>query len=675
MAFTGTVTNKLTGLPLVGVAVTDGRHTVLTDEEGKYSLPGWERSNTLGVCLLTLSHDDWFRYTGGVEGTYDFQLTPAPEVDQLTILQTSDTEINEKSNLEWMDYIKECIAAEKPAILMHTGDICGRRGLPIHKEIMNYDTMGCPVRYVVGNHDFVPSDADYGEQYFEQLYGPTWWFFPYGGVWNVVLSLGHGGARDMATGYPREDQWTWLRNLLELKDKDMPVVIFCHDQGPDPFTYILGDIDMVSHGLLAWIYGHSHSPLQLVRSGVHSICTGRPDSGGIDSSPAHLRITTVENKQVTSRLLYRRFPKDEADTPVWQTRLPGKITFCRPVDNGDTLLVAAGVDELPGKSAVYCIRKETGGICWEFETMGAVHGNMSLDEGKLYVQDKKGFVHCLDAATGKLIWQQPLRMSRTHRGATVVGDLVLCGKSNHTIALDKRTGETCWDSPPTPGGAMGETPARTVMDSKRGRVLVNCQWGSLMSIDAVTGQRYWERKDKPLWYRTGTPCVDGDFVYTGGFNKLQKLDAVTGETLLEGDLGTVAEEMGAPRVESDGQCNGSGAAAVDGDVLYCPTASAGVLAVDKNTLEVLRRFPCGTAALLTAPYVMKGCQTVEDTPIVRGDTLIFAANDGKVYFYDKHTAQLQKAITLPGAPLVAPVVEEDVMYTVDFDGNVCKYKM
>ncbi len=319
----------------------------------------------------------------------------------------------------------------------------------------------------------------------------------------------------MATGYPREDQWIWLKKLLAMKDKDMPVVVFCHDCGPDTHTFMLGDVDMKQHGLLAWIFGHDHSPLHIVRSGVHSICTGRPDSGGIDSSPAHLRLTTVANKQVSSKLLYREFPKDEADTPVWKTRLSGHITFCEPVDNGNHLLVAAGKDSLPAKNAVY----------------------------------------------------------------------------------------------------------------------------------------------------------------TGGFNKLQKLDAATGETLLEGDLGVVAEKMGAPRVESDGQCNVSGAPLVDGDVLYCPTASAGVLAVDKNTLQVLRRFPCGTAALLTAPYVMKGCQTVEATPIVRGETLIFAADDGKVYFYDKNTAQLQKTICLPGVPLVTPVLEETAMYTADFEGNVCKFKL
>jgi len=677
MRFTGTVKNKLTGLPIAGVAVTDGQHTVLTDTEGNYSLPGWERSRTLAVCMLTMAHDDWFCYTGGAAGVYNFALTPAPEVDTLTVLQTSDTEINQKTDLEWMDFIRESVETEKPAILMHTGDICGLNGLPRHYREMNYKTMGCPVRYVLGNHDFVPRGADYGEQLFEKLYGPVWWFFPYGGVWNIVLSLGHGSKGDMQTGYVREDQWLWLKNLLEMKDPAMPVVVYCHDCGPDPYTYVLDDVDMKQHGLLAWIFGHDHSPLHMVRSGVHSICTGRPDSGGIDSTPASLRLITVQDRQVRSRLLYRRFPKDPADAALWQTQLPGKSTFCDLVDNGNYLLVSAGTDALPGKNGVYCLDKNTGGIFWEFETQGPVHGNMSLDDGKLYVQDKKGFVYCLDASTGEKYWQQELRFKgtpRTHRGATVVGDLVICGRCNRTVALDKRTGEQRWETSPAPGGALSETPARTVADKKRGRVLLNCQWGSLMSVDAVTGEKYWERKDRPLWYRTGTPCVNGDVVYSGGFSTLLKLDAMTGETLQEGDLNGPAEALGAPKTESDGQCNVCGAPVADGDVLYCPTATAGVLAVDKNTLQVLQRYPSGPAALLTAPYVMKGGQTVETTPIIRGDQLVFAASDGKVYFYEKHTAELQKTVCLPSVPLVAPILEGAFLYTVDFDGNVCKYK-
>lgn len=49
MHYTGEVTNKLTGVPVCGVPVSDGRYTVLTDENGCYALPGWEL--TEGCCL------------------------------------------------------------------------------------------------------------------------------------------------------------------------------------------------------------------------------------------------------------------------------------------------------------------------------------------------------------------------------------------------------------------------------------------------------------------------------------------------------------------------------------------------------------------------------------------------------------------------------------------------
>ena len=39
MFYTGKVTDQ-TGLPMVGVRVSDGRNVTLTDTEGRYQLPG-----------------------------------------------------------------------------------------------------------------------------------------------------------------------------------------------------------------------------------------------------------------------------------------------------------------------------------------------------------------------------------------------------------------------------------------------------------------------------------------------------------------------------------------------------------------------------------------------------------------------------------------------------------
>ena len=427
--------------------------------------------------------------------------------------------------------------------------------------------------------------------------------------------------------------------------------------------------------MVAWIYGHAHTNIHHVYDGVHIICTGRAHTGGIDSSPAAARRITYQNGELTSQMHYRCFPVAKADKARWQTKLPGRVLFCEQVLCGSDLFVGTMCDEVPGESGVACIDADTGSIKWFFPLKGnGAKNSFSVENGRLYVQDSMGNLYCLNAGDGSVIWQRetmPGSTGRTNFPAFVADEVVLAGIMKETKAFDKHTGALCWEAPKQQKG--GGCYAKSVYDSKRGYVLVNGQWGNLMCLDVKTGEMIWQRTEKPLWYRNSTPVVDGDVVYAGGFDMLLKLDAATGEILQQADVGGPALAMGAPNVESDGSMNVCGPLTVDGDILYCPTSTAGVLAVDKNTLEVLRRFPAGPASILTAPYVKQGAEMVESSPVIRGEELIFTAMDGKVYFYNKNTAELYKTVNMPAASLVAPIVTNDAIYTADFDGNICKF--
>ena len=107
--------------------------------------------------------------------SYDFKLNKSSvtEQDNHCFLQISDTEIGEDGTGEWLDTVKNSVKESKPAFLIHTGDICYEAGLKKHIEEMNTDTMGCTVKYVIGNHDYV--DGKYGEELYESLYGPVWY--------------------------------------------------------------------------------------------------------------------------------------------------------------------------------------------------------------------------------------------------------------------------------------------------------------------------------------------------------------------------------------------------------------------------------------------------------------------------------------------------------------------
>ena len=120
MLYSGKVTNKHTGMPIANVPVTDGRNVVLTDASGAYTLPGWERTHTVAVCALTKEDHDWFYFTDGKGGTYDFAISPADEVENFELLHVSDTEIRADRDVEWVAFMGQLCEQKMPAFLMHT---------------------------------------------------------------------------------------------------------------------------------------------------------------------------------------------------------------------------------------------------------------------------------------------------------------------------------------------------------------------------------------------------------------------------------------------------------------------------------------------------------------------------------------------------------------------------
>ena len=52
---------------------------------------------------------------------------------------------------------------------------------------MNTENMDCPVFYCIGNHDLVK--GKYGEELFESIYGPVYYFFDAGNVHYVVTPM------------------------------------------------------------------------------------------------------------------------------------------------------------------------------------------------------------------------------------------------------------------------------------------------------------------------------------------------------------------------------------------------------------------------------------------------------------------------------------------------------
>lgn len=293
--------------PLANVMVTDGRHVVKTDKKGRFSLPGFEKTRFISITTPAgFETRQFYLSTKENPKTYDFLLTESERTKTTahSFLQITDTEVTGGMG-RWVTDLQQYIKNEKPAFLIHTGDICYEAGLKMHNQMVNAQTMNCPVYYCIGNHDLVK--GNYGEELYESIYGPTWYSFDIGNMHYVVTPIDHG---DNATNYTQEDVYQWLKNDLAMMKKEQALILFNHDlfTSSDSFVFKAGNehaIDLRDFNAKAQIYGHMHYNYVRNQKGIYTICTGAMDKGGIDHSPASLREIKVNaDNNITTQLRY-----------------------------------------------------------------------------------------------------------------------------------------------------------------------------------------------------------------------------------------------------------------------------------------------------------------------------------------------------------------------------------
>ena len=187
---------------------------------------------------------------------------------------------------DWMDILKENIANNDYAFVLFNGDICYEPGLRLHAEHFTTKKLGVRVVYSVGNHDLV--DGAYGEELFEQLYGPVWYSFNVGGVHFVVTPVLTG---DRKPSYNADDMYNWMRKDLESIPEGTPVVMFNHHllgfEQKFKFKTENQEFDLGKYNLKGYLHAHYHTNLyHKTDRGVAVIATMPPNKGGKDHSPS-----------------------------------------------------------------------------------------------------------------------------------------------------------------------------------------------------------------------------------------------------------------------------------------------------------------------------------------------------------------------------------------------------
>ena len=293
--------------PLAGVMVTDGMNVVKTDKKGRFSLSGFKKTRFISITTPAgFETQQFYLPVKEDRKSYDFIVTESERTKtrEHSFIQITDTEVTGGVG-RWITDLQQYIKNEQPAFLIHTGDICYEPGLTVHNQIVNAQTMDCPVYYCIGNHDLVK--GNYGEELYESIYGPTWYSFDVGNVHYVVTPIDRG---DNPTDYTQRDVYNWLKNDLALMKKDQALVLFNHDlfTPGDNFVFKADKkdiLDLRTFNTKAQIYGHMHYNYVRNQKGIYTICTGTLDKGGIDHSPSSFRDIKIDaNDHLTTQLSY-----------------------------------------------------------------------------------------------------------------------------------------------------------------------------------------------------------------------------------------------------------------------------------------------------------------------------------------------------------------------------------
>ena len=658
ITYSGRVFDRKSGSPLSDIPVSDGRNIVFTDENGRFELSGWERAHIINVASLTQRHCDWYIPISGHEGDFNFYIELCDTASEnFSFLHTSDTEIENRPENEWIGFAKKTAKERSSAFLMHTGDLCREDGVKRHYLAMNRETVGCPVRYCIGNHDFIGDE--YGEEIYEKLYGPTWYSFDYGNIHFAVLSIGAG---DNKSGYSPDDQWEWLMRDIELLSNGKKLIICCHDlcaYDPTGFTRKLGDktVDLKEKGLAAWVFGHYHINISHEYEGVYNLSTARPDSGGIDSSPAGLREISVCDNKLSTSIIYYIPDGAQKDDCIWSTQLDGNVEFSSLIHSGGYIYAATSNDSLPGRCGITKLCAKSGKTEWFFETKGGIKGDMAYDSGRIYAQDTYGTVYCINEADATVVWTAKCKLLRsgfTRMGVTAAENLIIAGSPSYLHAFDKESGKLVWENLVR---GCEATPAKIVFDANKKRLYASLHWYALLCYDLYTGKVLWENTDRPhCWYRSSTPYLYENTLYFGGLYNIAAVSAEDGKTVVS--------------KPSHGRMDVCGGPAFDGKTFFFPTGDKGVIGYDKETLEVTKNFACSVSRLFTSPYLYGKVGTVEAQPQIISDMLIFTAADGYIYIYDKNTAELKKKISMGAPSTVPPLLIGNTVITADFCGNI-----
>lgn len=340
---------------------------------------------------------------------------------------------------------------------------------------------------------------------------------------------------------------------------------------------------------------------------------------------------------------------------AWVQNVGANLYMASPVVSDGKVFVASVDENLKGEAAVYALDGYTGRLLWKYPVRNSVKNTIAVESGCVLAQDAEGWLYALDCRTGKLRWEKKLNVNglpAVIEGLTAADGIVYAGTGKGLSACRIADGEQLWQNEAW-GQGEGTT---TTLAADRNVLVSGVQWRALYANDARTGKLLWQKSENGLRNRGASAAMYGDLLYLISDRSLFIIRTETGDIVVRKELPYSVDVTSTPLVTDQ--------------AIVFGTAKEGLVALDRETLEVKWTFETGDALVYTVPYSRQPASTIETSPVWAGGLIWVGASDGNFYGIDPGKGR-QIWTFETGAPVFGSVaVSGNTLVGTDFGGNV-----
>ncbi len=545
-----------------------------------------------------------------------------------------------------------------------TGDITElgtNEELPRAKKL--FDSLKVKYYIIPGNHDVGWSES--GGMGFISTFGNDRFAFDHNGIRFVACAS--GPYVRMSDGHIPRDAMTWMKNILDTTNANMPVIFLNHypmDEQMDNW-YEVTELFKTRNTIL-FLCGHGHANKVLNFEDIPGIMgrsnlRAKQTEGGYNVVDVRSdSILFTERKPVTGTM------KAWAGVKVEQHHYDHTKTFARPGYQVNTQYAqvkenwkfssAANVISTPvvtnglvvfgnQQGTVTALSLKNGKEKWTFKTAGAIYSSPAASNNKIVFGCTDGYVYCLNTK-GKEVWK--LKTGAAVLGCPIIeNNIVYIGASDHNFrAIDLETGKERWSF----NGLNGPVVSTPVINKDD---IIFGAWDTyLYSLNKLSGKLNWK-------WSNGTsvrnyapaaciPVVKDDVIYIVAPDRYTTaIDAINGQTIWRTKESGVRESIGISQ---------------DGKYIYGKTMNDTIVAFATG------REPQKAAWKLHAGF---GYEHAPSMLIEKDGDIFFGTRNGVVYAIDALQQKLAWAHKIDNSMVnTVNVIDKKTLVVSTMDGKV-----